>query len=262
MATATRTPWQVTRAAWGALLLREALARITAGRAAWMWMILEPVAHAVVMAVLFGIIRARVVPGADTVVWLLVGLAAFFTVRNTYTRGMEAINANRALFAYRQLWPVDTVWARALLEGALGMVVFVVLLGGAGFIGREVWPHDPLESLVAMAAFWSLGVGLALIFSVGATLVPEVGNIVRILSTPLYLASGVIIPLAKVPSPYREWAFVNPFAHGVELVRAGFFPAHHVADEASLGYLAMWALGTLTLGLALHVRFRWKLRAL
>ena len=111
-----------------ALFLREAVSRLAAGRAAWLWILLEPVAHVAFIMALFTFVRMRVVPGAEVALWLLTGLVTFFTARDAATRSMEAIKANKALFAYRQVLPVDTVLTRSAVEGFIGMIVALLLL--------------------------------------------------------------------------------------------------------------------------------------
>lgn len=49
-------------------------------------------------------------------------------------------------------------------------------------------------------------------------------HVLKILMLPLYLISGVILPLAAIPQPYLDLLLLNPIAHGLELARAGFFP--------------------------------------
>ena len=261
MSTVNRSSLSIASSVWKALFLREAVSRITAARAAWAWMLFEPIVHVLFILLLFTVIRMRVVPGADTVVWLLVGLVSFFTARNIYQRAMGAITANQALFGYRQVLPVDAVLVRSALETFLGLIVAILLLAGAGLFGYPVLPFDPLPALVAYAGVLLCGLGLGLILSVVVELVPELGNIVGILFTPLYFLSGVIFPLSLIPSQYREWVFYNPFAHGIELLRDGFFPLYHAAPEANFAYLFGFALTSVFFGLALHVRFADRLRA-
>lgn len=224
-------------------------------------MLLEPIVHVAFTLLLFTLVRMRVVPGAEPAPWLLVGLASFFTARDIYSRGMEAINANRALFAYRQIVPVDAVLVRAALEGFLGIIVFVLLLLGAGLVGFQVMPHDPLAALAAFVSLCLCGLGLGLILSVASELVPELAKVARLLFTPLYFLSGVIFPVILIPPQYRDWVFYNPFAQGLELLRGAYFPLYHAAPEASFGYVYSAALITIFLGLALQVRFAVRLRA-
>lgn len=258
---AFRSPLAITGAVWRALFLREAISRISSGRAAWAWLLLEPIAHAAFIMVLYRLVRVRSIPGADAAVWLLVGYVAYFTARNVFSRGMEAISANQALFVYRQVLPVDAVLVRGALEVFLGLLVAAGVLAGLALLGRAVLPHDTLQVLLAFQGMCLCGLGIGLILSVGNELVPEVGRVAGMLFTPLYLLSGVMFPLALVPVQYREWVFYNPFAHGLELIRMGFFPYYHGAPESSLAYVYQFALVVVFLGLALHVRFTDRLRS-
>lgn len=256
-----RSSSAITLAVWKALFLRETISRISSSRAAWVWLVLEPVAHAAFMLTLFALVKVRTVSGANVVVWLLVGYSSFFTARNIYSRGMEAMNANQALFAYRQVLPVDTVLVRAALEAFLGVIVMGLLMMGVAFFDLDVLPADPVFALTAFIGLCASGLGLGLMLAVGANLVPVVGKVFAMVSSPLYLLSAVMMPMSAIPVQYREIVFYNPLAHGVELVRAGFFPYYHAAPEASLVYLYMFAAITILIGLALNVRYADNLRA-
>lgn len=68
MQSAKRTPWQITIGVWQALFLREAVARISADRVAWLWLLAEPIAHvALLVGVRTLIGRIRIIPGAESV---------------------------------------------------------------------------------------------------------------------------------------------------------------------------------------------------
>lgn len=252
----SRSSLAITLSVWHALFLREIISRIMAKRAAVVWMLAEPVMHIAFLCLVFSLIRVSTVAGADFVPFLASGLLAFFLLQKTTTRGMEAINANTTLFAYRQVKPVDTVLVRCMLEGLLLLLVAVILFAGLGLLGKPVWPHDPLLVMGALFGLWLLGVGLALMFSVAIGLVQEMGNVANMLFRPLYLISGKFFPGLAIPLPYREYLFYNPIINGIELLRAGLFPRFTPAPEASLSYLYQAALVTVFLGLALQVRFK------
>jgi capsular polysaccharide transport system permease protein len=256
---ATRTPTSVTLSVWKALFLREAVNRLRTGRAAWLWLLLEPVIHIVSLMVVFSIIRMRDVGGIDVAVWLMVGMLAFFMFNRTATRSMNAISANGALFTYRQVKPVDTVLVRVSLEGFLMILVAIILFTGAGLFGLDIIPADPMAVLEAFFGLWLIGAGLGLIASVTTQLIPEAGKAIEFSSKPVYFLSGAIFPIAIVPPPYREWLILNPVAHGLEAARLGFAPHYHAIPELSLAYLYGFALVTIFLGLALHHRFAMRL---
>jgi capsular polysaccharide transport system permease protein len=252
---AARNSLHITFAVWKALFLREALARLFAGRAAWFWLLAEPVSHIVFLMVIFSAIRIHTVGGIDTGTWIMVGLLSFFVFRRTATQVTNAVNANQALFTYRQVKPVDAALVRGMLEGFLMALVTGVLLFGY-YLARGIsTPSDVLAVLGALTGLWLFGLGFGLIMSVVGELVPEVARVVNLAMTPLYLASGAMFPLTSVPASVRSWLLLNPVAHGMEAARLGFVSHYHAVSELSLGYLFGSALVTIFLGLALHRRF-------
>jgi capsular polysaccharide transport system permease protein len=258
---ALRSPGAVTFSVWKALFLREALHRVSRERAAWLWILLEPCVHIAFLMFLLSTIRLRVVGGIDTRVWILVGLLAFFMFRRPGQQGMGAVGANFALFTFRQVKPVDTVLVRCALEGFLMVIVSALLLAGAGLFGIDVFPAYPLYALVAVIGMWLCGVGFALITSVASELVPEVGRVITMMMHPFYLFSGVVFPVDRLPSPYREWLLLNPLVHGLEAARAGFAPLYRAVPEMSLAYLYGCAICIIFFGMALHKHFAMQLAA-
>lgn len=258
---APRHPLSVTLAVWNALFLREAVARLSATRGAWVLIVLEPVLHVCFMLLIYVVLRARTVAGADVAVWLVLGLSGYFTAQNIFLRSMGAIDANKALFAYRQVRPVDTVIVRAGLEAILGLVILIALLIVLAFLGRSIVPDAPIEAGMAFIGLLMCALGLGLNLSVASQLVPEIGNFISFLFRPLYILSGAVFPLSAIPIKYREWVFYNPYAHGLELLRSSFFPIYHVAPEANFEYLYSFAFASIFLGLVMQMHFAQKLRA-
>lgn len=250
-----RSPLAVTLAVWRAIFLREALDRLFDMRAAWFWLLMEPVLHIAFITFIFTVIRMRTVGGIDVTVWIIVGMLAFFTFRRTAVQVMHAVDSNKPLFAYRQVKPFDTSIVRGGLEAFLILMVAMVILTAAAFLGHDVFPDDPLQVLVTIFGLWLFGVGYGLVASVLMALVPETEHILKIVMMPLYLISGVIMPISAVPQPYRDLLLINPLVHGLELVRQGFSTYYHMVPGVSMGYLYMWGIVSFFLGLVLYRRF-------
>jgi capsular polysaccharide transport system permease protein len=259
LAHAARSSTVITLSVWKALFLREVLARISSGRAAWFWLLAEPVFNVAYMLVIFTVIRVTNIGGIDTTVWLIVGMLAFFMFRRTAMQVMNGISANQALFTYRQVKPIDTLLVRGALEAFLMIIITVILLSGAALLGHSVLPADPLAVLEAFLGLWLIGVGFGLVASVATQLVPELGQVVGLIMMPLYMLSGAIFPIASIPQPYRDWLLLNPVAHGLEAARLGFAPYYHAVPELSISYIYQFALVSIFLGLALQRRFALKL---
>jgi len=261
MTEAMRSSLSITLSVWRALLLREALTRITGGRAPWFWLLAEPVAHIAFLTSMLTVIGHRVVGGISAVVWIVSGLLAFFFFRRTLNQGASSISSNAALFAYRQVRPVDTVLVRVFLEGILMVLISIIVFAGLSIFGVSAFPSDPILVLLAIGGLWLLGLGGGLIFSVSIELVPETNFVLTFLMMPLYLVSGVVLPIASVPMPYRGWLVMNPIVHGLEAAHLGFSSYYHVVPEFDLAYLYICGLVAVFLGLALHQRFAQRLIA-
>lgn len=258
---APRNALTITLSVWRALFLREAVFRLFGSRGAWFWLLLEPIAHIAILMAVFGLARLHNVGGVDTSAWLMIGLLTFFMFKRTALQSMHAVNSNQSLFSYRQVKAVDTVLMRAGLEGFLMILIAALVLGVAALVGLISDAADPLAVLEGMAGMWLMGLGLGLVTSVATELVPEVGQTVSLLVTPLYFLSGVMFPLSSVPPPYRDWLTANPLIHGIESARRGIAPHYQVPPDLDLGYLFVSALLLIAVGLALHLRFAQKLHA-
>jgi capsular polysaccharide transport system permease protein len=256
----TRSPWGVTLAVWRALFMREILNRISRERFAWVWMLVEPVAHIAILGwMLTSGIRTRTVAGGDVIVFLILGIQGFFMFRNIMNRGIDAVDSSASLYAFRQVKPVDTIIARALNAGFMEILIFITIFSGAALLGYSVVPKDPLLSLGGLFGLWLLGLGLALTLSVPSALVPEFGHTVRLLMTPMYFFSAVIFPSIKLPIFLREYLLMNPVLHALECMRIGFMPAYVVPPGISLGYVYACAIPFIFFGLALQLQFRARL---
>ena len=254
-----RSPLSITLSVWKALFLREAVGRLFSSRAAWFWLLAEPVFHVSYMLFVYTVIRVRAIGGIDIVLWLMVGMLGFFMFRRTSIQVGNAISANQSLFVYRQVLPIDTALVRAGLEGLVMAAVTGLLFMGAALLGHSVAPADPVEVLEAFFGLWLVGVGFGLMSSVAVELVPELGRLLKLAMMPLYLVSGVILPLSAVPEPYRGWLMLNPVAHGLEAARVSFAPYYHAVPETSVVYLYAFALTLAFFGLALQRRFALRL---
>jgi capsular polysaccharide transport system permease protein len=258
-ARSVRSPLALTLDVWKALFLREALYRITQDRMAWAWLLLEPIAHVALLIWMFTSFRHVVIAGADTALFVTLGVLGFFVPRNILMRSLDAISQNAALFSYRQVKPVDTVLVRAALEGVLEIFIFLAIFAGLALLGHEVMPADPLRVVEALSVLWLFGSGLGLTASAAGKMIPEASRVMRVLINPVYFLSAVFYPLMLLPPVAREALLFNPFVHGLEALRLAFTPTYRVPPGIDLAYPLAAALALIFLGLAMHVRFQAKL---
>lgn len=266
--TTLRNSLQITFSVWRAMFLREALDRLFEARAAWMWLLFEPIMWILLHVFGYLYLKHSVVGGMHVCFWTAVGFVVFLLWRRTYIQTMHAVDCNKAYFAYRQVKPFDAAFVRGFLELFLivpigGIVFSLTALAGfsilPGTVQAQYFPSDPLLVIAAMAGLWIFGLGFGLVLSVLLMFVPELDHINNIIYLPMYIMSGAMFPVAAIPYPYRSFWLLNPVAHGVEIARQGFLPSYHTDTSISLSYLYSFALFFVFLGLLLYRRFNKKL---
>lgn len=257
-----RESWGVTWNVWHAMFMREMTARTMADRMSWFWMIFEPMAVVGIMVAIRGLISGgRHIAGADFIPWVLVGMMGFSLFRENLIRLLGAVEANSGLFTYRQVKPIDTVIVRSFLEFMLKSFIFFLFIGLGSLMKFDLIPGKPLEAMFDWFSLWMLGLGAGLLGSAAASLVTEIGNVIKLISFPLLVVSGVIFPLHYIPHQYQQYVLLNPIVHGLENLRLNFFEGYHSLNGIDMVYLWYWALVMITLGLMLHMRFQSRIKA-
>jgi len=258
---ATRTPWQIQKSVVFALFLRELKTRFGAYKFGYVWLILEPMAHVLVMSLIFSFMRGRALFGVDFPVFIVTGIVPFLMFKNIALRVMDGVDANRALFAYRQIKPMDTFIARTLLDAFLAFAVAALILIGMAWVGLDVPFRDPFAVISLMMILVLMGLGLGMILCVLTHYLPEAKTLVRLIFLPLYLLSGIIFPITMIPHEYLHLLLWNPLLHAIELIREAFFGHYRVLQDISLLFTVMTMLVMLFLGLAWYRNKRRELLA-
>jgi capsular polysaccharide transport system permease protein len=252
MLRAKRSAWAVQRAVVFALLLRELKTRLGGRWLGVFWLLLEPLAYLLLQVLMFSTMHAAVSPSIEYPVFLITGMLPFLIFRSLMFRLMDGIDANRGLFGYRQVKPIDTLVSRGLLEIGLQSIVYLIALATLGWFGYHWWPAQPLELIAVSIVLITMGASLGLLFAVLTNDVPQLRAFVRITSFPLYLLSGVILSVHALPPELQKWLLWNPVLHLIELSRHSFFPQYPLLAGVNLGYPLGTTVVVLALALSLY----------
>lgn len=247
-----RSAWEVQRDVLFALLLREMTARVGGQWVGAVWTLFEPLAHTLLLVSVLSTIRTRIAPGSEYPVFLATGLIPFFLFQHLALRLMDGIDANRGLFAYRQVKPLDTLISRACVEALMNLLVYAFTLTLLAWLGYHVVPHQPLEMIAVNLLLIALGFSCGTYFAVVSHGRPRVRSLIRLATWPLYFASGVIFPVDLAPREIFEWLLWNPLLHVIELSRHAFIPEYALTEGVNAWYPIFFALGMGALALALY----------
>lgn len=224
-----RSSWRIVKSVLFALILREMRTRISGRRFGAFWTLFEPILQVLVFLLMFSF-RNVSASNVEYPAYLVSGMLPFFMMRNIITKGMEAVRANRALFAYKQIKPLDTVIARCIVEVAIYACVYLLFM-----IVMYIWfdidlfMTDPIRwiGILLTGIVFSFSVGL--LFCMLVQIIPEFSNIVGIVLMILYFVSGVIFPIWVLPNEVLSILLWNPFVHIIDELRLAtfsYYPDH------------------------------------
>jgi len=243
-----RTSWQIMQDTVHALLMREIKTRFGADRLGYFWAIAEPVAQASVMAVIFTLLGRSIVAGIPVAIFLFVGILPFKFFGKLVPQIGAAIDANKALFTYRQVTAIDPIITRILIEAVTFIVVYVLIFTVMAWLGFEVIPDDLLALLAACFLLLSLAVGLGLLLCCAATYWPDAAKLFSMVMTPMFFISGILYCATMIPEQYWYLFSWNPIFHLIELSRDAFFSSY----KTPIGdwyFVSFVALSSLSIGL-------------
>ena len=232
-----RKPSEIQRAVIFALVLREARARIGATRMGAFWTLAEPLLHITAFTLLYGTIRGSQTASLPFSIFLFVGLSPFILFRNISLRMMDSLDANRALFSYKQILPIDTFVARTIVEFFVAAIVYLVIALGFGWFGFPSAISHPLEWIIAISLGCTLSFSLGMTFSVITREMPQLKIIIRIAFLPLYLVSGVFFSPSSLPPQALTLLQINPYFHLIELLRSYALPSYSTVQGTSIMYV-------------------------
>ncbi len=244
----------------GALVLRETHTRFGRTRLGYLWVLIEPITHAVGLSIVHYTLGRRSPLGGSMALFFMTGLLPFFLWSKVSHRLVSAFVSDRPLLNVPAVTHLDILLARALLEGATWLIVSAILIVLLVAIGFSDWPFD-LESLCgAVGATFCLAVGIGMINATMTALLQSWHNLFYIVTRPLYLASGIFYLVDQVPATAQRFLVWNPLVHAIEWVRTAFYPAY-TATTLDKSYLVQCAFYALVAGLALERLSRRKVEA-
>lgn len=191
---------------------------------------------------------ALVAPLLITVAQMGIFVASEVIIRERSAATIELIVATPASFTL-------IIWARIAVLTSLGLVGFIEswLLAKVAFNVNLTFHH--VELLVATLALTSIAsASTALITSVLIAFTRSNRAFQNVLTFPLYLMSGVLVPITFLPE------FLQPLSHllflywAANLLRDSFQPAPPANPEVGLAAIALLALGAGVLGTILIER--------
>lgn len=236
-----------------ALMLREMATTYGKSAGGYIWALLEPVLGIALLSTLFALSFHSPALGSNFPLFYASGFLPFVMFNDLTNKVGASIRFSRPFLAYPSVTFMDSMIARALLNGLTHCCVIAVVLVGI-FTIFDLPPTIRLGYILE-----SLLMVLLLAVSVGTlncyltTAFPVWERIWAILTRPLFLISGIFFTYDMMPPVAREILWYNPIIHCVGMMRRGLYPTY-AGDYVSEGYVLILSVVLLFLGLLLLLR--------
>jgi capsular polysaccharide transport system permease protein len=231
-----------------ALLMRELITRFGKNRLGYFWAIAEPVAQAAIFALIFTLLGRQAIAGVPIALFLLSGILPFTLFTKLLMQMSASIEANKALFSYRQVSAIDPVVTRLIIEVATFIIVYTIILTALAWLGFAVMPDDLPKVLLATGLLVILATGLGLALCSLVSYWQDTPKVIAMIMRPMFFISGILYCATMIPKQYWYLFDWNPIFHAIELSRDAFFSAY-TTPIGSWAYLSTVALISLATGL-------------
>ncbi len=218
-----RLPSFATLRAIIALMLREMTSTYGRSPGGYIWAVLEPVMLIGVMVAIFSTGLRTPPLGTNFAIYYASGVMPYVMFMITNTKVSQAINYSKQLLEYPRVTFWDAIIARwsltVIIQLAVSYIIFSIIL--LTMETRTILNLPLIANAFLMAALLGLGVGL-----LNCVLTSRYAlwhTIWSVTNRPMIIISGVIIPIDRIPEPYRGWLEWNPVLHLVAQSRDGFY---------------------------------------
>lgn len=236
-----------------ALIIRETAARYGNKPGGYVWAIVDPLAHVFMMTILYSAI-ARMPPlGTDFALFFATGYMPFSAYQGMSAFVAAAVRANKNLFNYPIVAPIDAVVSRYILQLMTSILVTILIFA---ICTSEMKHFRDLNMWIAVSSFT---VATLLGLAVGMMNIPLFNDyplyekIFALINRPLFLLSGVLILPDSMPRPIHDFLLWNPLVHIVMWFRTGIY-SNYRATGLDLDYALKWTVVLIMIALSL---FTW-----
>lgn len=236
-----------------ALFLREVQTRFGTKKLGYFWAVFDAMLMVLIFAGLKSAISSNSMPGIEFPVFLATSFLAFFLWKNIVSSSMNAFSANKALFAYKQVKPFDTVVTRVLLELLVSSVATLVFIGIGLYIGLDLSVKN--FNMVMLAVVWLclFGFAVGLMNAVFAYFYEFYAKVANVIMAPLLFVSAIMYTVDSLPPVLREIILYNPLVHFMEMIH-GFYFHNLTTQYVDYEYMLTWTLIPLWIGLFFYKR--------
>jgi capsular polysaccharide transport system permease protein len=217
---------------------------------------LEPLIIILMLGALVTTLNRNLPYGQSVYLLMATGVFPIYMFIHTSVRVRQSLGIGRHRVRFPIEKPLDLVFAHGVQHFLMYVVIATLFFVALKLVGVEgAMPLDPLAAILTLGAIFLFGLGVGIINSVVARIVPVWDLVWPAISRAMLHFSGLYYVAASFPPDIRAWLIFNPVLHGTNLFRKAFYyswPDYASSKSMILGS----ALIALTFGLLLEASTR------
>lgn len=247
--------WRIQVRVIHALMIRELNTRFGRENIGFLWIMVEPLLFAALVAIMWRILKGPEEHGVGIVPFVVSGYIPLTLFRHCVGRSVSVFVANSSMMYHRQIKVIDFVFVRFLIEmlGSMMAYLFIALL-------LMVFNQFPVPADIGMfVAGWLLyclfTLSLCLIIAPLSEMSEVLEKFIPVTTYIMIPFSGTFTAAAWLTPNLREYLLWSPFVNAMELMRAGIW------GEKVVPYYNVWnpvicsaIVAVIGLALCRHVR--------
>nr|WP_280529669.1 ABC transporter permease [Novosphingobium aerophilum] len=250
-----REGWRIQTRVIGALMIRELTTRFGRENIGFLWIMVEPLLFAGLVAVMWRVMKGPEEHGVSIVAFVISGYLPLTLFRHSVSKCISVFVANGSLMYHRQIQILDFILVRFLIEMIGGMMAYL-------FIGTVLYFFG-LFPMPASVGFLLAGWGLYSLFTLSLCfIIAPLSEMSEVLEKIMPVTTYLMIPFSGtfnmvewlVPAA-RNALMWSPPVTAMEMMRYGLF------GDTVRPYYNIWvplgfSLVCTTIGLALCRKVR------
>jgi capsular polysaccharide transport system permease protein len=248
-----RSSLKIFFAVQNALFLRELSMRFSSGRMGMFWTFFEPFFQIFIFVLIKMVLFGSGESSFDFAVFLALNFTAFNMFKNIVLKSIASFNANKALFLYKQVKPIDTIVARSMVEVFITAIIILIFVFLGFYFNFDMNIKDLTMVAIGFIFLIIFSFSFGLFMAVFTIFIESIPKLIGFFITALMFSSAVFYSLDILPMDLQSLLLYNPLTHFMEMIHGFYF--HALNDSlVSYNYILIWTLSLLYSGLWLYVK--------
>ncbi|RQW43248.1 ABC transporter permease [Novosphingobium sp. LASN5T] len=247
--------WRVQIRVIHALMIRELNTRFGRENIGFLWIMVEPLLFATLVAIMWRILKGPEEHGVGIVPFVVSGYIPLTLFRHCVGRSVSVFIANGSLMYHRQIKVVDFIFVRFLIEMLGSMMAYLFIASLLIPINLFPIPSDIGMFLAGWILYCFFTLSICLIIAPLSEMSEVLEKFIPVTTYIMIPFSGTFNSASWLTPSVRDYLLWSPFVNAMELMRGGIW------GEKVVPYYNVWnpiicsAIAAL-IGLALCRRVR------